>query len=62
MNERILVAEDSATQAIQIKHILAAADFEVETAANGEEALRAIERRPPDLVLTDLDMPKLTTG
>jgi CheY-like chemotaxis protein len=59
MNERILVAEDSATQAIQIKHILAAAGFEVETAANGEEALRAIERQPPDLVLTDLDMPKL---
>ncbi|HEY2146369.1 MAG TPA: response regulator [Pirellulales bacterium] len=59
MNERILVAEDSATQAIQIKHILAAAEFEVETAANGEEALRAIERQPPDLVLTDLDMPKL---
>lgn len=59
MNERILVAEDSATQAIQIKHILAAAGFEVETAANGEEALKAIERQPPDLVLTDLDMPKL---
>jgi CheY-like chemotaxis protein len=59
MNEKILVAEDSATQAIQIKHILATAGFEVETAANGEEALRAIERQPPDLVLTDLDMPKL---
>jgi CheY-like chemotaxis protein len=59
MNERILVAEDSATQAIQIKHILSAAGFQAETAANGEEALRAIERQSPDLVLTDLDMPKL---
>jgi CheY-like chemotaxis protein len=59
MNEKILVAEDSPTQAIQIRHILTAAGFEVETAANGEEALRAIERQPPDLVLTDLDMPKM---
>lgn len=55
----ILVAEDSPTQTIHIKHILTTAGFQVETAANGDEALRAIERRPPDLVLTDLDMPKL---
>jgi CheY-like chemotaxis protein len=59
MNEKILVAEDSPTQAIQIRHILTVAGFEVETVANGEEALRAIERKPPDLVLTDLDMPKM---
>ena len=45
----ILVAEDSPTQIIHIKHILTTAGFQVETAANGEEALRAIERRPPGL-------------
>ncbi len=55
----ILVAEDSPTQTIHIKQILTAAGFGIETAANGEEALRSIERRPPDLVLTDLDMPKM---
>ncbi len=55
----ILVAEDSPTQAIQVKHLLVAGGFTVETAANGAEAIAAIERSPPDLVLTDLDMPMM---
>src|SRR5205807_817483 len=54
---RILVAEDSSTQALQIQLLLEEAGFVVETAANGQEALQAIRRDPPDLVLTDLDMP-----
>jgi CheY-like chemotaxis protein len=58
MNE-ILVAEDSLTQAIHIKHLLTVAGFGVETAANGIEALRAIERKAPDLLLTDLAMPEM---
>jgi CheY-like chemotaxis protein len=58
MNQ-ILVAEDSLTQAIHIKHLLAAAGFGVETVANGVEALRAIERQAPDLLLTDLEMPEM---
>jgi CheY-like chemotaxis protein len=55
----ILVAEDSPTQACQIKHLLVAAGFSVEMTPDGIEALSAIERCPPDLVLTDLDMPRM---
>jgi CheY-like chemotaxis protein len=56
---RILVAEDSATQAQQIQFLLEEAGFEVELAGNGLAALQAIGLRAPDLVLTDLDMPEM---
>ena len=34
--------------------------FAVFTAADGEEALRAVRAEPPDLILLDILMPKLT--
>lgn len=56
---RIVVAEDSATQAQSLRLRLEAEGFEVECQANGRLALEAIRRLPPDLVLTDLDMPEM---
>jgi CheY-like chemotaxis protein len=56
---RILIAEDSPTQAQQIRFLLEDAGYEVEVAGNGTEALRAAERQVPDLVLTDLEMPEM---
>jgi CheY-like chemotaxis protein/anti-sigma regulatory factor (Ser/Thr protein kinase) len=55
----VLIAEDSATQAQQLQFLLEDAGYQVEVAANGQEALRAIERRAPDLVVTDLEMPEM---
>jgi CheY-like chemotaxis protein len=55
----ILIAEDSPTQAQQIRFLLEDAGYEVEIAGNGTEALRAAERQVPDLVLTDLEMPEM---
>ncbi len=47
-------------------HILRAAEFklsragfEIECASNGEEGWEAIQRRKPDLLVTDLQMPRL---
>src|SRR5579859_1843524 len=54
---RILVVEDSPTQAEQIRLMLEDEGFEVATAANGQEALALIERGAPDIVATDLEMP-----
>src|SRR5687767_902274 len=54
---RILVAEDSGTQAAEIRQLLEGAGYEVQLAVDGRQALEEIERQPPDLVLTDLDMP-----
>lgn len=34
--------------------------FAVESATNGLEALQILERRRPDLIVTDMQMPKMT--
>jgi CheY-like chemotaxis protein/anti-sigma regulatory factor (Ser/Thr protein kinase) len=56
---RILVAEDSRTQGEFIKGLLESVPYDVEVAWNGLEAMEAIRLRPPDLVLTDLEMPHM---
>ena len=56
---RILVAEDEALAAMAIEEELLAAGFEVELAPDGEAALEAARRHLPDLLLTDLRMPRL---
>lgn len=54
---RILVAEDSGTQAMEIRQLLEGAGYEVQLAPDGRQALEQIRQKLPDLVLTDLDMP-----
>lgn len=55
---KILVAEDSSTQAAQIRGLLEEANYEVDVVANGKEALQRLRSgAAPDLVLTDMVMP-----
>lgn len=57
---RILVADDSAMDRQWLAGILAKIpEAEILEAADGEEALRMISERQPDLVLTDMQMPKV---
>ncbi len=53
----ILVAEDDVFYANICKSKLTAEGFEVVVAANGDEALKFVANRKPDLVLLDLIMP-----
>jgi CheY-like chemotaxis protein/anti-sigma regulatory factor (Ser/Thr protein kinase) len=55
----VLVAEDSRTQAVQLQWLLEKAGFRAVVTSNGREALDAIRQSPPDLLVTDLEMPEM---
>jgi CheY-like chemotaxis protein/anti-sigma regulatory factor (Ser/Thr protein kinase) len=56
---RVLVVEDSPTQAAEIRFLLEDAGLDVDLACDGYEALGALQEGLPDLVVTDLQMPRL---
>lgn len=60
MAERILVVDDEAVNRELLEAILTQAGFEVEMAEDGEAALAQATAAPPDLILLDLLMPKMT--
>jgi two-component system chemotaxis sensor kinase CheA len=55
----ILVAEDAITARMLLKNILESAGYEVVTAVDGAEALTMLRSRPFDLVVTDVEMPRI---
>ena len=57
---RVLVAEDEPDIAALIAYQLTRQGFRVETAGNGSEALDAIGREIPDLVVLDRMLPGLS--
>jgi signal transduction histidine kinase len=57
---RILVVEDSPTQARLLRLILESEDFAVDVAGNGEAALTRLSAGGVDLVVSDVLMPGLT--
>ena len=59
MNEKILLVEDEKTLAKALKFNLEKEGFRVEVAFDGEEALNAMSRKEPDLVILDLMLPKI---
>jgi DNA-binding response OmpR family regulator len=53
----ILVAEDSPTQATQIKHLLESFHYSVVIAGNGQLAMEWLDENTPKLVISDIMMP-----
>ena len=57
MSKRILVVEDQPDNRQIIRDMLARTDYEITEAENGEEALAAIAKQRPDLILMDIQLP-----
>jgi two-component system response regulator HydG len=56
---RILAVDDDASARKALKDLLSSQGYEVDLAPDGAAALEHIAERPPDLIVTDLDMPKM---
>ncbi len=56
---RVLVIDDDELTRTLLKRMLTGEGHEVEEALDGAEGLRLFGERPPDVVLTDINMPGL---
>jgi CheY-like chemotaxis protein len=57
--KRILIADDAPSARALVRYILGRSGYEIFEAEDGEEALECASRLQPDLVILDLQMPKL---
>jgi two-component system phosphate regulon response regulator PhoB len=59
MKAKILVVDDEPDVLHLIQYNLNAADYDVVTAGDGEQALKKVRAAPPDLIILDLMLPEL---
>src|SRR5205085_7221691 len=57
---RVLIADDNPQGVELLEAYLSECDYEIRTAADGEEALQAVQQWHPDLILLDIMMPKIS--
>jgi len=53
----VLIVEDSPTQAAQLEEVLRLRGYQTQTAVNGRQALEAVRRRQPSVIISDILMP-----
>lgn len=58
-DKRVLLVEDTLTQAMLYQHMLEKRGFQVKIARSGKQALEQIEKEKPSVVLTDINMPEM---
>jgi DNA-binding response OmpR family regulator len=57
--KKILLVDDSATTLMMEQMVLRGQPYQIFTAKNGREAVAAVEREKPDLILLDVVMPEM---
>jgi two-component system, cell cycle response regulator DivK len=57
MSKRILVVEDQPDNRQIIRDMLVATDYELTNVVNGEQALAAVAKQRPDLILMGIQLP-----
>ncbi|SDI10880.1 Response regulator receiver domain-containing protein [Pseudomonas benzenivorans] len=60
MSKSVLIADDEPNIVISLEFLLEQAGYQVRVAHDGQEALEAIQRQPPDLLLLDVMLPRLS--
>lgn len=60
MSKTVLIADDEPNIVISLEFLLEQAGYQVMVAHDGQEALDAIRRQAPDLVLLDVMLPRLS--
>lgn len=60
MNPLILVADDEPNIVLSLEFLLQEAGYRVRIARDGQEALDAVAAEPPDLLLLDVMLPRLS--
>lgn len=58
MTKTILIADDEPNIVISLEFLMKREGFQVEVATDGAAVLDAVARRPPDLILLDIMLPK----
>jgi two-component system chemotaxis sensor kinase CheA len=58
-NKSILLVEDSVTSRMLLKGILESAGYQVVTAVDGQDAFTALKKTAFDLVVSDIEMPRI---
>ena len=58
--KRILIADDEAHVARVLRLSLERAGYQVDWASNGQLALERVHANPPDVLITDIQMPLMT--
>ncbi|MDX2105248.1 MAG: response regulator [Candidatus Melainabacteria bacterium] len=58
--KKILVTDDSITSRVLLKNILESNDYQVEVANDGEDAWQKLQTKRFDLLITDVEMPKMS--
>ncbi len=60
MGHKILLVDDTKTVIMAEKMMLSGQGFQLKIATDGQAALESVASDPPDLVLLDIVMPKMT--
>jgi DNA-binding response OmpR family regulator len=60
MSRSILIADDEPNIVISLEYLLQREGYSVAVARDGQEALDAIAQAPPDLVLLDVMLPRVS--
>ncbi len=59
MSRKVLLAEDEKNIILGVRTCLDAVGYDIEIVEDGEEAIKAVEREHPDIIILDLLMPKM---